>query len=70
VRDIGALLDWIESQDNLDSNRVVVYGGSYGVTTACCNFAFAIIFGRAKVAVLMLLLLRWLHVSSRLVSLS
>jgi dipeptidyl aminopeptidase/acylaminoacyl peptidase len=30
VRDIGALLDWIQSQDNLDSSRVVVYGGSYG----------------------------------------
>jgi dipeptidyl aminopeptidase/acylaminoacyl peptidase len=30
VRDIGALLDWIEAQDNLDSERVMVYGGSYG----------------------------------------
>lgn len=30
VRDIGALLDWIESQPNLDSQRVAVYGGSYG----------------------------------------
>ena len=68
MRDIGSLLDWIESQDNLDSNRVVVYGGSYGLTA--CNFVFAVIFGRAEVAVLMLPLLRWLHVSSRLVSLS
>ena len=30
VRDIGALLDWIETQPELDSDRVVVYGGSYG----------------------------------------
>lgn len=30
VRDIGALLDWIETQDDLDASRVAVYGGSYG----------------------------------------
>ena len=30
VKDIGALLDWIETQPNLDSSRVVVYGASYG----------------------------------------
>ncbi|MEE4296028.1 MAG: S9 family peptidase [Wenzhouxiangella sp.] len=30
VRDIGALLDWIDQQPDLDSDRVVVYGGSYG----------------------------------------
>jgi len=30
VRDIGALLDWIESQSDLDQNRVAVFGGSYG----------------------------------------
>ena len=30
VKDIGALLDWIEKQPNLDSSRVAVYGGSYG----------------------------------------
>ena len=30
VKDIGALLDWIETQPHLDSNRVAVYGGSYG----------------------------------------
>jgi dipeptidyl aminopeptidase/acylaminoacyl peptidase len=30
VRDIGALLDWIATQDDLDSDRIVVYGGSYG----------------------------------------
>lgn len=30
VQDIGALLDWIEGQPNLDPARVMVYGGSYG----------------------------------------
>ena len=30
VRDIGALLDWIEDQPCLDSKRVAVIGGSYG----------------------------------------
>lgn len=30
VRDIGALIDWVEAQPELDSERVVVYGGSYG----------------------------------------
>jgi protease II len=30
VRDIGALLDWIETRDELDHERVIVYGGSYG----------------------------------------
>lgn len=30
VEDIGALLDWIDTQDDLDSDRIVVYGGSYG----------------------------------------
>jgi len=30
VRDIGALLDWIEGQPCLDSKRVAVIGGSYG----------------------------------------
>ncbi|MCW5724204.1 MAG: S9 family peptidase [Maricaulaceae bacterium] len=30
VFDIGALLDWVETQPDLDENRVVVYGGSYG----------------------------------------
>ncbi|MEL7108682.1 MAG: prolyl oligopeptidase family serine peptidase [Pseudomonadota bacterium] len=30
VEDIGALLDWIETQPNLDKDRVLVYGGSYG----------------------------------------
>lgn len=30
VKDIGALLDWIATQADLDENRVAVYGGSYG----------------------------------------
>jgi dipeptidyl aminopeptidase/acylaminoacyl peptidase len=30
VRDIGALLDWIGTQPDLDPKRVVVIGGSYG----------------------------------------
>ena len=30
VRDIGALLDWVETQPDLDKDRVAVYGGSYG----------------------------------------
>ncbi len=30
VKDIGALLDWIKEQPDLDSRRVLVMGGSYG----------------------------------------
>ncbi len=30
VKDIGALLDWIKTQPSLDSNRIMVTGGSYG----------------------------------------
>ena len=30
VKDIGALLDWIALQEELDASRVAVYGGSYG----------------------------------------
>ncbi len=30
VKDIGALLDWISSQPDLDKDRVLVMGGSYG----------------------------------------
>jgi dipeptidyl aminopeptidase/acylaminoacyl peptidase len=30
VRDIGALLDWIELQPQLDKNRVAIMGASYG----------------------------------------
>ena len=30
VKDIGALLDWIATQPDLDQKRVAVFGGSYG----------------------------------------
>ena len=30
VKDVGALLEWIKTQPNLDSDRVMVTGGSYG----------------------------------------
>jgi dipeptidyl aminopeptidase/acylaminoacyl peptidase len=30
VKDIGALLDWIAKQPDLDASRVAVWGGSYG----------------------------------------
>ena len=30
VRDIGALIDWIKTQADLDEERVAVFGGSYG----------------------------------------
>ncbi len=30
VKDIGALIEWVEKQPNLDSSRIAVYGGSYG----------------------------------------
>jgi dipeptidyl aminopeptidase/acylaminoacyl peptidase len=30
VKDIGALLDWIDTQPDLDAGRVAVFGGSYG----------------------------------------
>ena len=30
VQDIGALLDWVKTQPNLDADRVMVMGGSYG----------------------------------------
>jgi dipeptidyl aminopeptidase/acylaminoacyl peptidase len=37
VKDIGALLDWIEQQPDLDASRVMVMGGSYGgyMSLAC-----------------------------------
>ncbi|HYK41844.1 MAG TPA: prolyl oligopeptidase family serine peptidase, partial [Thermoanaerobaculia bacterium] len=36
-KDIGALLDWIAQQPDLDAERVMVMGGSYGgyMTLAC-----------------------------------
>lgn len=30
VKDVGALLDWIEKQPELDAARIGIYGGSYG----------------------------------------
>ena len=30
VRDIGALIDWIKTQPDLDGAKIAVYGGSYG----------------------------------------
>ncbi len=30
VKDIGALLDWVDSQQSLDKKRIAVMGGSYG----------------------------------------
>ena len=37
VQDIGSLLDWIALQTDLDANRVMITGGSYGgyMTLAC-----------------------------------
>ena len=39
VRDIGALLDWIASRPDLDPDRVMITGGSYGgfMTLACAT---------------------------------
>lgn len=41
VKDIGALLDWIAKQPELDASRVAVWGGSYGgymVLASMTNF--------------------------------
>ncbi len=37
VKDIGALIDWIGLQPNLDASRIMITGGSYGgyMTLAC-----------------------------------
>ena len=41
VKDIGALLDWIRQQPDLDADRVIVIGGSYGgYMTLACAFHF------------------------------
>ena len=39
VQDIGALIDWIATQPNLDANRIMITGGSYGgyMTLACAT---------------------------------
>ena len=42
VKDIGALLDWIAKQPDLDASRVGVFGGSYGgymVLAALTNYS-------------------------------
>jgi len=42
VKDIGALLDWIATQPDLDASRVLVTGGSYGgYMTLACAYHFA-----------------------------
>lgn len=42
VRDIGALLDWIAEQPDLDASRVMITGGSYGgYMTLASAFHFA-----------------------------
>jgi len=49
VNDIGALLDWIAAQPDLDENRVAVYGSSYGGYMA---LASAVYYGdRLKAAI-------------------
>jgi dipeptidyl aminopeptidase/acylaminoacyl peptidase len=30
VKDIGSLLDWVNTQQDLDSDKICVDGGSYG----------------------------------------
>ncbi len=42
VKDIGALLDWIAQQPDLDADRVMVTGGSYGgYMTLACAFHYS-----------------------------
>jgi len=42
VKDIGALLDWIATQPDLDKDRVMIVGGSYGgYMTLACSFWYA-----------------------------
>lgn len=39
VKDIGALIDWIATQPDLDASRIMITGGSYGgyMTLACAT---------------------------------
>jgi dipeptidyl aminopeptidase/acylaminoacyl peptidase len=39
IKDIGALLEWIEAEPNLDASRVVIAGGSYGGYVAMASLA-------------------------------
>lgn len=42
VKDIGALLDWIKGRGELDSDRIMITGGSYGgYMTLACSVHFA-----------------------------
>jgi dipeptidyl aminopeptidase/acylaminoacyl peptidase len=42
VKDIGALLDWISTRPELDSDRIMITGGSYGgYMTLACSVHFA-----------------------------
>jgi dipeptidyl aminopeptidase/acylaminoacyl peptidase len=42
VKDIGALLDWIKSRPELNSDRIMITGGSYGgYMTLACSFHYA-----------------------------
>ncbi len=41
VKDIGALLDWVAQQPDLDAGRVMITGGSYGgYMTLACAFTY------------------------------
>jgi len=40
VKDIGALLDWISTQPDLDAQRVAVLGGSYGGYVALASLVY------------------------------
>ena len=40
VKDIGALLDWIATQPDLDASRVMVGGGSYGAYMSLASMVF------------------------------
>lgn len=41
VKDIGALIDWISTQPDLDADRIMITGGSYGgYMTLACAFHF------------------------------
>jgi dipeptidyl aminopeptidase/acylaminoacyl peptidase len=42
VKDIGALLDWIKTRPDLDADRIMITGGSYGgYMTLSCSFHYA-----------------------------
>jgi dipeptidyl aminopeptidase/acylaminoacyl peptidase len=42
VKDIGALLDWIKTRPDLDPDRIMITGGSYGgYMTLACSFHYA-----------------------------